>query len=620
MHLSRLDDLEPFTTLDGSTIRELAGPSRRTTPPTSRSPRRPCRPAARTTAHFHRTTEEIYLFTAGHGPHARSATRSATCAPGDARRHPARHACTSSSTTGDEPLVLLCCCAPAYSPRGHRPRRSRRTCSRRLLACAARRPPRCARRPPARAQARRSPSIGIGEQKPEMFSNPHFTALGCAHVRVITAWDALRHRWQRARARRAGWPPRARRGVAPLLGFGHSRARTARARCRRPSACAASSAGSATRYPWVTDFADLERGQPLRRADLPPAARSSPRYYNTITHDCHGCTVLAADVLDTPNMPALGARSSAATRRTSRASGACTTTSTPTASARRGTRALLRAATGESGSPRPAGSSSARNRARQIALPGRRARGEGDALAVRRLVPLSPRLRRVYFYHWNATDAARHVGLRAHRPARQAAPRAATCCRERRTASPSAARRAARDAARGHLRHAPAARQPPAARTPASSGCAPPTLILHAGDVSAAAVLAELEALGPPVARGARQRRRAGGRARLPDRAGRRVRRRAHRDGPRRRPGRAGAWPGCARRFPDADAVVFGHSHIPLHERGAGRLSDLQPRQPDRPPPPAAPHDGRRGGRRRRRARSSCRRWTRAAGPWPARR
>ena len=40
-------------------------------------------------------------------------------------------------------------------------------------------------------------------------------------------------------------------------------------------------------------------------------------------------------------------------------------------------------------------------------------------------------------------------------------------------------------------------------------------------------------------------------------------------------------------RFPDADAVVFGHSHIPLHER-ARRLPDLQPRQPDRPPAPAA--------------------------------
>ena len=39
------------------------------------------------------------------------------------------------------------------------------------------------------------PVIGIGEQNPEMFSNPYFAALNIKHVRVITAWDSLRHKW-----------------------------------------------------------------------------------------------------------------------------------------------------------------------------------------------------------------------------------------------------------------------------------------------------------------------------------------------------------------------------------------------------------------------------------------
>jgi len=34
------------------------------------------------------------------------------------------------------------------------------------------------------------------------------------------------------------------------------------------------------------------------------------------------------------------------------------------------------------------------------------------------------------------------------------------------------------------------------------------------------------------------------------------------------------------RRFPDADAVVFGHSHIPLHERGAGGFQIFNPGSP----------------------------------------
>ena len=40
-----------------------------------------------------------------------------------------------------------------------------------------------------------------------------------------------------------------------------------------------------------------------------------------------------------------------------------------------------------------------------------------------------------------------------------------------------------------------------------------------------------------------------------------------------------------------ADAVVFGHSHLPA-ARGARRIPDLQPGQPDRAPPRAASHHG----------------------------
>ena len=45
-------------------------------------------------------------------------------------------------------------------------------------------------------------------------------------------------------------------------------------------------------------------------------------------------------------------------------------------------------------------------------------------------------------------------------------------------------------------------------------------------------------------------------------------------------------------RFADADAVVFGHSHIPLHETDERRLPDLQPRLADRAAPRAGAHDG----------------------------
>jgi uncharacterized protein len=94
-------------------------------------------------------------------------------------------------------------------------------------------------------------------------------------------------------------------------------------------------------------------------------------------------------------------------------------------------------------------------------------------------------------------------------------------------------------------------------------------LILHAGDFTYPEVLAELEALGPPVAavRGNVDTEEL--RRRLPE--SRVVNAEAakiamlHDAGPA-----AGRLERMRARFPDADALVFGHSHIPLHEERDG--------------------------------------------------
>ncbi len=91
--------------------------------------------------------------------------------------------------------------------------------------------------------------------------------------------------------------------------------------------------------------------------------------------------------------------------------------------------------------------------------------------------------------------------------------------------------------------------------------------ILHAGDVSTAAVLAEIAALGPPVVavRGNVDEPA----LRLPEEAlveaGGAVIAMVHDAGPAK-----GRLERLRLRFPDADAVVFGHSHIPLHEERDG--------------------------------------------------
>lgn len=112
MQIAKLAELESFTTLDGSSIRELAGPA--WTDAENQSLAEATVPPGRDTfEHFHRATEEIYYFTAGEG-RMRLGDEEQDVRAGDAVVIPpgVRHKLWN---TGSEPLVLLCACAPAYS-------------------------------------------------------------------------------------------------------------------------------------------------------------------------------------------------------------------------------------------------------------------------------------------------------------------------------------------------------------------------------------------------------------------------------------------------------------------------------------------------------------------------
>jgi putative phosphoesterase len=104
-------------------------------------------------------------------------------------------------------------------------------------------------------------------------------------------------------------------------------------------------------------------------------------------------------------------------------------------------------------------------------------------------------------------------------------------------------------------------------------------LILHAGDLVTADVLADLRALGPPVQAvhgniDDEQVRRLLPSARLVDAGGARIAM-THDAGPA-----AGRLERLRARFADADAVVFGHSHMPLHERDDSGFQIFNPGSP----------------------------------------
>jgi putative phosphoesterase len=105
-------------------------------------------------------------------------------------------------------------------------------------------------------------------------------------------------------------------------------------------------------------------------------------------------------------------------------------------------------------------------------------------------------------------------------------------------------------------------------------------LLLHAGDFSTVEVLRELEAIGPPVAGvhgnvDSAELRRLLPEERVVEAGGARIAM-VHDAGPSR-----GRLERMRRRFGErADLVVFGHSHLPLHEQDTDGFQILNPGSP----------------------------------------
>jgi len=109
MHVANLANAAPFTTMDGSTIREVAGPV--SLPTVNQSLAEASVPeGGATTAHYHRASEELYFFTGGTG-RLRIGEEEREVRAGDCAVIPEH----KLWNTGAGDLTLLCCCAPPYS-------------------------------------------------------------------------------------------------------------------------------------------------------------------------------------------------------------------------------------------------------------------------------------------------------------------------------------------------------------------------------------------------------------------------------------------------------------------------------------------------------------------------
>jgi mannose-6-phosphate isomerase-like protein (cupin superfamily) len=107
VNLQSLERAEPFTTKDGSTIRELHH-----TPAQSLA-EATLEPGQATQRHYHERTEEIYLVTKGSGD-LEVGGETQRVRPGDAILIPAG-AWHTLENNGTSELTILCMCSPPYS-------------------------------------------------------------------------------------------------------------------------------------------------------------------------------------------------------------------------------------------------------------------------------------------------------------------------------------------------------------------------------------------------------------------------------------------------------------------------------------------------------------------------
>ena len=151
------------------------------------------------------------------------------------------------------------------------------------------------------APAAAKPIVGVGDQSPSMFTDPHFRTLGVKDSRLVLAWDWYKH--PNMIASTDAWMVAARAaGVRPLVAFNVNWS-TKHGNRKPPSLFEYRKSFRLVRerYPWVRDFSAWNEANHTAQ----PTAKNphlAARYFNAMRGDCRSCTIVAADVLDTSDM------------------------------------------------------------------------------------------------------------------------------------------------------------------------------------------------------------------------------------------------------------------------------------------------------------------------------
>ena len=140
--------------------------------------------------------------------------------------------------------------------------------------------------------------IGIADQKVDMFADTRFDALDIRHARYTVGWNTLDSDWQTAQV--DAWMDAARaKGVQPLLSFGPSR--TDRKDIPTPSELRLQFRRFRERYPWAKTWATWNEANHCG-SQLCHREKLVASYFRSMRLECPTCTILATELLDMPNM------------------------------------------------------------------------------------------------------------------------------------------------------------------------------------------------------------------------------------------------------------------------------------------------------------------------------
>jgi hypothetical protein len=241
--------------------------------------------------------------------------------------------------------------------------------------------------------------VGIADQKSSMFADPKFKGLKLKLARRSVAWDTMLYDWQVADV--DAWLRAARKdGVTPVITFARSRVDARRHLKPTPAQYRAAFVAFRKKWPWVKEFvATNESNHYGETTGRNP--KLAAQYYKQLRSVCTTCKIAAATLVDYPNLVSWTKSFVKAAGEQPKYWALHNYVSANRFDATR-TKELLKATKGQIWLTEVGGLVKKKNNGGAKLKQGTAHAAKVTDYILNHLARVSPRISRIYFYHWNA--------------------------------------------------------------------------------------------------------------------------------------------------------------------------------------------------------------------------